>query len=174
MRDDWDWRNWGCLVWGKGGWGETLLLSSNIWKVLTARVGLVSSHWWQVTGRGEMASSCARISLGCILGNTYLQKGMLRTGICSPGEWLSHHPWMCLKIFWMWCSGTWFSRGLLRVRVVWLGRGWTWWSLRSFPTWVILWFFEFLSRLMWGNSKCSSQKELALEVLKDLKCCSLL
>jgi len=23
---------------------------------------------------------------------------------------------------------------------VWLGRGWTRWSLRSFPTWVILWF----------------------------------
>ena len=21
-------------------------------------------------------------------------------------EWLSHHPWMCLKTIWMWCSGT--------------------------------------------------------------------
>jgi len=37
-----DWRNWGCLTWGRGGWGETLLLSSNTWKVLTARAGLVS------------------------------------------------------------------------------------------------------------------------------------
>jgi len=27
-------------------------------------------------------------------------------------------------------------------RVVWLGSGWTQWSLRSFPTWVILWFYE--------------------------------
>ena len=30
----------------------------------------------------------------------------LRTGIGSPGRWLSHHPWMCLKTVWMWCSGT--------------------------------------------------------------------
>ena len=28
-----------------------------------------------------------------------------------PGRWLSHHPWMCLTTVWMWCSGTWFSRG---------------------------------------------------------------
>ena len=35
---------------GKGGWGETLMLSPNIWKVLTARAELVSSHCWQVTG----------------------------------------------------------------------------------------------------------------------------
>ena len=28
-----NWGNWGCLVWGKGGWGETLLFSSNTWKV---------------------------------------------------------------------------------------------------------------------------------------------
>jgi len=39
------------------------------------------------------------------------------------------------------CSGTWFSGGLL-VTVVWLGHGWTWWSLRSFPTWMILWFYD--------------------------------
>ena len=49
---------------------------------------------------------------------------------------------MCLKTVWMWCSGTWFSRGL-SVRVVWLGHSWTQWSLRSFPTWVILWFYDF-------------------------------
>ena len=41
---------------------------------------------------------------------------------------------------WMWCSGMWLSGGLL-VRVVWLGHGWTQWSLRSFPTCVILWFY---------------------------------
>ena len=34
------WGNWGCLVWGKGGWGETLLCSSNIWKVLAVRKSL--------------------------------------------------------------------------------------------------------------------------------------
>ena len=28
------------------------------------------------------------------------------------------------------------------VRVVWLGCGWIRWSLRSFPTWAILWFYD--------------------------------
>ena len=37
-----DGRNWGCLVWGRGGWGETLLLSSNTWNVIAVRAGLVS------------------------------------------------------------------------------------------------------------------------------------
>ena len=45
------WRNWGCLVRGKGGWGDILLLSSNIWKELRVREGLVSSHWWQDEGK---------------------------------------------------------------------------------------------------------------------------
>ena len=58
-----------------------------------------------VTGQGEMASSCTWGGLGWISGNT-LQKGLLSTGIGSPGSWLSHHPWMCLKTVWMWCSGT--------------------------------------------------------------------
>ena len=31
---------------------------------------------------------------------------------------------------------------VVRVRVLWLGCSWTWWSLRSFPTWVILWFYD--------------------------------
>ena len=41
-----------------------------------------------------MASSCARGGLRGILGNTSLDKGLLSTGIGSPGRWLSHHPWM--------------------------------------------------------------------------------
>ena len=45
-----------------------------------------------VTGRGEMALSCTRVSLGWISGNTSLQKGLLSTGIGSPGRWLSHYP----------------------------------------------------------------------------------
>jgi len=142
-----DWRNWGGLVWGRRGCGETLLLSSNTWRVLIARAGLVSSDCWQVTGQGEMASSCTKVSLGWISGNTSLQKGLLSTGIGSPGRRLSHHPWMCSKTVWMWCSGTWLREGLL-VRVVWLGRGWTRWSLRSFPTWEILWFYDLLT---WTN-----------------------
>jgi len=73
-----------------------------------------------LTGWGEMPSSHTREGLGWISGNTSLEKGWLSTGIGSPGRWLSHHPWMCLKTIWMRCSGTWFSGGLL-VRVVRLG-----------------------------------------------------
>ena len=29
---------------------------------------------------------------------------------------------------------------VVRVRIEWSGCGWIWWSLRSFPTWAILWF----------------------------------
>ena len=79
------------------------------------RLGLVSSHFWQVSGQGEMDSSCTRVSWGWIFINTSLQKGFLSTGIGSPGRWLSHHPWKCLKTIWMWCSGTWFSGGLLEL-----------------------------------------------------------
>ena len=32
----------------------------------------------------------------------------------SPGRWLSHHPWMCSKTIWMWCSGTRCSGGLFQ------------------------------------------------------------
>jgi len=65
-------------------------------------VGLVSL----VTGQGEMASSCARGGLGCISGKISLQKRLLSTGIGSPERWVSHHPYMCLKSIWIWCSGT--------------------------------------------------------------------
>jgi len=68
-----------------------------------------------VTEQGEMALSCTRVSLGWISGNTSLQKGLLSTGMGSPGRRLSHHPWMCLKTIWMWCSGTRFSGGLLEL-----------------------------------------------------------
>ena len=36
-------------------------------------------------GNGQMASSCARASLGWISGKTSLQKGLLSTGIDAPG-----------------------------------------------------------------------------------------
>ena len=58
-----------------------------------------------VIGQGEMASNCTRVSLGWISRKTLVQKGLLSTGIGSPGRWLSHHPWTCLKTVWMWCSG---------------------------------------------------------------------
>ena len=67
-----------------------------------SRVGLFSL----VTGdkmRGNGLKLC-QVSLGWTLGNTSLQKGWLNTGIGSPGRWLSHRPWMCLRAVWMWCS----------------------------------------------------------------------
>ena len=60
-----------------------------------------------VTGdrmRGNGLKLC-QVSLGWISGNISLQKGLLSTGIGSPLRWLSHHPWMCLKTVWKWCSG---------------------------------------------------------------------
>ena len=50
-----------------------------------------------------MASRCTSVSLGWISGKTSLQKVLLSTGIGSPGRWLTHHSWMCLKTVWMWC-----------------------------------------------------------------------
>ena len=45
-----------------------------------------------VTGQGEIALSCTRVSIGWISGKTSLQKGLLSPGIGSPGKWLSHPP----------------------------------------------------------------------------------
>jgi len=113
-----------------------------------------------------MALSCTRVSLDWISGKT-LQKGLLSTGMGSSGRWLSHHPWMCLKTVWMWCSGTWFSGGLL-VRVVQLGCGW--WSVRSFPTWVILWFSREWGRCLFLVARCKQQSILLLSWLHSRFC----
>ena len=39
-----------------------------------------------------MASSCTRGSLGWISGKASLQKGLLSTGIGSPGRWVESPP----------------------------------------------------------------------------------
>ena len=46
---------------------------------------------------------------------------------------------------------------VVRVRVVWLGCGWTWWSLRSFPTWSILWFYDSVWVSVCGSLTCLSE-----------------
>mgnify|MGYP001855751090 CR=1 FL=1 len=78
---------------------------------------------------------------------------------------MSHHPWTCLKAVWMWCSETWFS-GVLLVRVVWLSHGWTR-SLRSFPIWVILWFYVPFNTTgtCWVTFHCCSGLELMFAFL---------
>jgi len=66
-------------------------------------------HWGSLGSRMRRFSKQALLREGkaehCLSGNTSLQKGLLSTGMGSPGRWLSHHPWMCLKTAWMWCSG---------------------------------------------------------------------
>jgi len=46
-------------------------------------------------------------------------------------------PWWCSESIWMLCWGTWFSENHW-----WWANGWTGWSCGSFPTLVILWFYE--------------------------------
>jgi len=89
--------------------------------------------------------------------------------------------WHGLKTIWTWCSGTWFSRGLL-VRVVCLGCGWTQYSLRSFPTWAILWFYDWavnmamgqlnqsMSRVIWAQEQVEGEMEGAAQTRRATVC----
>lgn len=56
------------------------------------------------------------------------------------------------------------SEGVTGVRVVWSSWGWTWWSLTSFPTRAVLWFYDSIHpqwlpnkhSLVWQSSISSS------------------
>ena len=54
------WGNWGCVVWRRGGWRGTLLLSTTTWKEAVVRRVLVSSPRQLAIGQEIMASSCVR------------------------------------------------------------------------------------------------------------------
>jgi len=95
-----------------GSCRETVLKCSEKHGVNHAGVCALS-HWWQDEGKWPQVAP--GVSLGWISGKTALLKGWLSTGRGSPGRWVGHHPWMYLKTVWMWCSGTWFSRGLLEL-----------------------------------------------------------
>ena len=56
------WGNWD-LVWRKGGWGETSLVSIITWKEVVVRQVLVSSPKQLVIGGEEMFLSCVREGL---------------------------------------------------------------------------------------------------------------
>ena len=91
------WGNGGCLAWRKGGWGETLPLSTTTWKEVVARWVSVSSPRELVTGREETASTCARGGLDWMWGETSSPKGLSSPGIGCPGKRLSPHPWRYRK-----------------------------------------------------------------------------
>ena len=74
------WGNWGCLAWRRGGWGETLPLSTTRWV-------LVSSPKSLVIGQEEMASSCVRGGLGWILGKIlYWKSGQALEQAAQGGD----------------------------------------------------------------------------------------
>jgi len=84
-----------------------------------------------------MASSCTREGSGWTLGNTASLKGWSGTGMGCPERWWSHQPWRCSRNVWPLCWGTRFSENCC-----WWVDGWTGQSCGSFPTLVILWFYE--------------------------------
>jgi len=86
-----------------------------------------------------MASSCAREDSGWTLGNTASLKGWSGTDMGCPERRWSHQP----------CEGVQREVGCCveghgLARTIGEGRanGWTEWSCGSFPTLVILWFYE--------------------------------
>jgi len=72
-----------------------------------------------------------------MLGSTTSLKGWSGTGMGCPERWWSHRAWRCSRNFWTWCWGTWFSENHW-----WWVNGFTVWSCGSFPTLVILWFYD--------------------------------
>jgi len=96
------WGNWDCLVWRRGGSGETLLLSTTAWKEAVVRwVGL----FCQVTATRQevMVLSCSERGSDWILGRIYSQKEWWDVRTACPGRRGSHHhPWRCPRNVWMW------------------------------------------------------------------------
>jgi len=111
--------------------------------------GSASSLVWLVIGLEGMASSGTREASGWTLGSTASLKGWSGTGMGCPERWLSHRPWRGSRNVWMLCWGTWFSENYW-----WWMNGWTRWSCGSFPTLVILWFYEYHAYYTW-QGKCT-------------------
>ena len=97
-------------------------------------------------GLEGMASSCSREGSSWTLGNTTSLKGWSGTGMGCPERWWSHQPWRCSRNVWTLCWGTWFSENYW-----WWVNGCTGWSCGSFPTLVILWFYDSFLGAVFGN-----------------------
>lgn len=103
-----NWRNWGCLIWRKGVWGETSSCSESTRKEAAVRraSSVTSDRIW---GNGL---NLLRGGLDQIAGRISSQKGWLAFGTGCPGRWQSCYPWRNLRNVGMWSLGKWFSGGL--------------------------------------------------------------
>lgn len=137
------WEGW-AVVAGCGGLGSwanvwaliffSLPLHYNCYNYLTASCGELTSPSGQLeTGQGERATGCARGGSGWILGKMYSLRQWLSFGTGTLGKWWSHYRRSVQKmsrwsVWWYSLVGT-FSQI------------WTWWSQRSVPASMILWFY---------------------------------
>jgi len=112
-----------------------------------------------------MASSCTREASGWTLRNTVSLKGWSGTGMGCPERWWSHQPHRCSRNVWTLCWGTRFSENRW-----WWVDGWTGWSCGSFPTLVILRFYDSMKGRGELVQLCAHCRDLP-SAAKEQKCC---
>lgn len=73
--------------------------------------------------------------------NSFFRKNFFTERVLSHWKglprWWTHHPWRCPRNEWMWPLMLWLSWQAVK--------SWTW-PWRSFPTWIIPWFYDSMIR----------------------------